>query len=65
MVISGELAARESGDTNRHGMLLGGTGALAGFFVSSLVNYNFGAGVVALVFWWLMGITVVLARDRA
>jgi O-antigen ligase len=58
-----ERATRDSGDTNRHGVLLGATGAIAGFFVSSLVNYNFGAGIVALVFWWLMGVVVVLARD--
>lgn len=62
-LLSAERATRESGDTNRHGLLLGATGALAGFFVSSLVNYNFGAGLVALVFWWLMGISLVLARD--
>ena len=58
-----ERATRDSGDTNRHGVLLGATGALAGFFASSLVNYNFGAGIVALVFWWLMGTVVVLARN--
>jgi hypothetical protein len=63
LVTKGERTTRESGDTNRHGVLLGATGALAGFFVSSLVNYNIGAGVVALVFWWLMGISLVLARD--
>jgi hypothetical protein len=63
LVSRGEKATRDSGDTNRHGVLLGATGALAGFFVSSLVNYNFGAGIVALVFWWLMGVVVVLARD--
>jgi hypothetical protein len=58
----GEQATSDSGDTNRHGVLLGATGALTAFLVSSLVNYNFGAGVVALVFWWLMGTVVVLAR---
>ncbi|HXD29781.1 MAG TPA: O-antigen ligase family protein [Pyrinomonadaceae bacterium] len=63
LVTEGELATRETGDTNRHGVLLGTTGALAGFFVSSMVNYNFGAGVVALVFWWMMGITISLSRD--
>jgi hypothetical protein len=47
---------------NRYGVLLGATGALAGFFASSLVNYNFGDGEVALVFWWLLGIVVVLSR---
>jgi uncharacterized membrane protein YeaQ/YmgE (transglycosylase-associated protein family) len=40
------------------------TGALAGFFASSLVNYNFGAGIVALVFWWLMGVVVALTRNE-
>ncbi|HZG53763.1 MAG TPA: hypothetical protein VEZ40_16660, partial [Pyrinomonadaceae bacterium] len=43
------------GDPAAHGFLLGATGALAGFFASSLVNYNFGDAEVALVLWWLMG----------
>ena len=56
----GEKSLRDSSDTNRYGILLGATGAVAGFFASSLVNYNFGDGEVALVFWWLMGIVVVM-----
>lgn len=61
-----ERDARHSEDvstqaTNRYGVLLGATGALAGFFASSLVNYNFGDGEVALVFWWLMGTVVLLS----
>jgi uncharacterized membrane protein YbaN (DUF454 family) len=56
----GEKSLRDSSDTSRYGILLGATGAVAGFFASSLVNYNFGDGEVALVFWWLMGIVVVL-----
>jgi O-antigen ligase len=62
-----EKAARRSSDgadSVRHGILLGATGALAGFFASSLVNYNFGDGEVALVFWWLMGVVAVLACDN-
>lgn len=59
----GEKLTRDSGDTNAHGVLLGATGALTGFLASSLVNYNFGDGEVALVFWWLMGIVLVLTRD--
>jgi hypothetical protein len=46
-----------------HGLLLGATGALAGFFASSLVNYNFGDAEVALVLWWLLG-TAVGMFDR-
>jgi uncharacterized membrane protein YbaN (DUF454 family) len=56
----GERLLRDSSDTNRYGVLLGATGAVAGFFASSLVNYNFGDGEVALVFWWLIGIVVVM-----
>ena len=61
MTSRAEKLTRDSGDTNRHGILLGATGALAGFFTSSLINYNFGDGEVALVFWWMMGIVVVLS----
>ena len=57
----GEKRLRETRDTNRYGILLGATGALAGFFASSLVNYNIGDGEVALVFWWLLGIVVVVS----
>ncbi len=63
MTTRAELAFRDSADTNRNGLLLGVTGAIAGFFASSLVNYNFGDAEVVLVFWWLMGIVVVLAQD--
>jgi len=59
----GEKLLRDSSDTDRYGILLGATGALAGFFASSLVNYNFGDGEVALVFWWLMGIVVVMTAE--
>jgi hypothetical protein len=60
----GEKALRDSSHANRYGILLGATGAVAGFFCSSMVNYNFGDGEVALVFWWLMGIVVVLTREE-
>ena len=55
-----KVSARFKRYTNRYSLLLGATGAIAGFFASSLVNYNFGDGEVALVFWWLMGIVVAL-----
>jgi energy-coupling factor transporter transmembrane protein EcfT len=61
---SGEKSLRHSSETNRYGLLLGATGAVAGFFASSLVNYNFGDGEVALVFWWLMGIVVALTVSK-
>jgi O-antigen ligase len=65
MTTRAEKQTRESSDTNRHGILLGATGALAGFFASSLVNYNFGDGEVALLFWWLLGMVLVLSVSEA
>jgi O-antigen ligase len=53
-----EKQFRGSPDARAHGLLLGATGSLAGFFASSLVNYNFGDAEVALVLWWLMGTVV-------
>jgi O-Antigen ligase/PDZ domain len=58
-----ERRASDMSDTNTYGILLGALGALTGFFASSLVNYNYGDGEVALLFWWLMGIAVVLERS--
>ncbi|HKE56437.1 MAG TPA: O-antigen ligase family protein [Pyrinomonadaceae bacterium] len=55
--------ASEVSETNAYGVLLGGLGALTGFLASSMVNYNFGDAEVALLFWWLMGILLVLSTD--
>jgi hypothetical protein len=62
--VRGEKLFRGLADAGSHGLLLGATGAIAGFFSSSLVNYNFGDAEVALVFWWLMGMVVVLSRKK-
>ena len=60
-----EKSARDSTDTNSHGLLLGILGALTGFLASSLVNYNFGDAEAIMMFWFLMGLAVVLARREA
>jgi hypothetical protein len=54
---------RNTDEAATHGLLLGATGALAGFFLSSLVNYNFGDAEVALIIWWLMGTVAKLASS--
>jgi hypothetical protein len=66
MLTRGERQLRVAPDhPGAHGLLLGATGALAGFFASSLVNYNFGDAEVALVLWWLMGTAVsIVERQR-
>jgi len=61
-------ASRKAGDlsdTNSFGLLLGTFGALVGFLVSSVVNYNYGDAEVAMMFWWLMGTSVAISRLNA
>jgi O-antigen ligase/polysaccharide polymerase Wzy-like membrane protein/PDZ domain-containing protein len=58
-----ERSAAERGDTNYYGILLGTLGALTGFLMSALVNYNYGDAEVAMMFWFLMGIA--LSTDYA
>jgi len=55
-----ERRAADRSDTHSFGILLGGLGALTGLLASSLVNYNYGDGEVAMLFWWLMGVCVFL-----
>jgi O-antigen ligase len=50
-----ERSSVDLSDTNSYGILLGTLGALTGFLVSSLVNYNYGDAEVAMMFWFLMG----------
>lgn len=57
-----ERRFRASDEAGAHGLLLGAVGATAGFFASSLVNYNFGDAEVALMLWWLMGSVFALMR---
>jgi hypothetical protein len=63
-VAGAEKSARDLSDTNSHGLLLGILGALTGFLVSSLVNYNYGDAEATMMFWWLMGLAMVLADPR-
>jgi O-antigen ligase/polysaccharide polymerase Wzy-like membrane protein/PDZ domain-containing protein len=57
-IASAEKRAADLSDTHVYGILLGGLGGLSGFLASSLVNYNYGDGEVAMLFWWLMGVCV-------
>ena len=56
-VARSERAAADLSDTNSYGIQLGILGALTGFLVSSLVNYNYGDAEVAMMFWFLMGVS--------
>ncbi len=52
-----ESNATDGSDTHTYGILLGTLGALTGFLARSLVNYNYGDAEVAMLFWFLMGIS--------
>lgn len=56
-----ERRAADLSDTNFYGILLGILGALTGFLMSSLVNYNYGDAEAVMLFWFLMG--MALATD--
>ncbi len=62
-IASAEKRAADMSDTHVYGLLLGGLGGLTGFLASSLVNYNYGDGEVAMLFWWLMGVCVFCASS--
>lgn len=59
-----EKRFENSADWATHGILLGALGAAIGFLASSLVNYNFGDGEVALVFWFMMGTVIAVSKMR-
>lgn len=63
-IARGEKSARDFSDTNSHGLLLGILGALTGFLASSLVNYNYGDAEATMMFWFFMGLALVLARPE-
>jgi hypothetical protein len=60
-----ERSARDLSDTSSYGLLLGILGALIGFLASSLVNYNYGDAEATMMFWFLMGLAMVLARRES
>jgi hypothetical protein len=45
------------------GIALGALGGLAGFFTSGFVHYNWGDSEVVLVFYFLMGLSLVVYRE--
>ena len=62
-IANAEQRASELSDTSSYGILLGSLGALTGFLVSSLVNYNYGDGEVAMLLWFVLGIALVAADN--
>jgi hypothetical protein len=63
-IADAEKSARDFTDTNSSGLLLGILGALTGFLASSLFNYNYGDAEVAMMFWWLMGLAMVVSESQ-
>jgi hypothetical protein len=59
-----ERRAADLSDTHTYGILLGAFGALTGFLLSSLANYNYGDAEAAMMFWFLMGISTCAADER-
>ncbi|HZE67972.1 MAG TPA: O-antigen ligase family protein [Pyrinomonadaceae bacterium] len=47
------------------GIVLGAFGGLVGFFVSGLVHYNWGDSEVVMIFYFIMGLSLVINRKVA
>jgi hypothetical protein len=45
------------------GMALGALGGLAGFFTSGLVHYNWGDSEVVMIFYFILGLSLVVERE--
>lgn len=54
--------AREQADATLYGLMLGVLGGAGGFLASSLVHYNFGDSIAAMLFWFLAGVAVAVRR---
>jgi len=50
---------------SERGLALGALGGAAGFFASGLVHYNLGDSEVAMVFYFVMGLSLALFASRA
>ena len=64
LIFRAQNQARDLSDTHGYGFLLGALGAMTGFLLSSLVNYNYGDAEVVMLFWWLMGAVMVVGGEK-
>jgi hypothetical protein len=46
-----------------HGIALGALGGLVGFVASGMVHYNFGDSEVVMIFYFIMGLSLAVARE--
>lgn len=53
----------ESSEWIDRGIVLGALGGLLGFFTSGLVHYNWGDSEVVMIFFLIMGLSLIAARD--
>lgn len=70
-----DLSRKDSGEGSQNSLLpgswvdraivLGALGGLIGFFVSGLVQYNWGDSEVVMIFYLIMGLTLTLQRQHA
>ncbi len=58
------LAARSKGGEVwiERGIVLGALGGLLGFLTSGMFEYNFGDSEVVMVFYFIMGLSLVIER---
>lgn len=63
MLWRGVVSSRDTGGWVERGVMLGALGGLVGFLASGLVHYNFGDSEVAMIFYFIMGLSLVVERQ--
>jgi O-antigen ligase len=57
--------SKAGNDWIERGIVLGALGGLAGFIAAGCVHYNFGDSVVVMIFYLIMGLSLVVQRESA
>jgi O-antigen ligase len=55
--------SKKLNDWIERGIVLGALGGLVGFVASGMVHYNFGDSEVVMIFYFIMGLSLAVARE--
>jgi O-antigen ligase len=63
LMLLGAARNKELDDWIERGIVLGALGGLVGFVASGMVHYNFGDSEVVMIFYFIMGLSLAVARE--
>jgi O-antigen ligase/polysaccharide polymerase Wzy-like membrane protein len=63
LMLLGVARNKELDDWIERGIVLGALGGLVGFVASGMVHYNFGDSEVVMIFYFIMGLSLAVAKE--